>query len=804
MKILPITPQIYSLGKSNEKKQDSAIKQVINPIEEQKMKVFAYQDYGVSFTGRTPEDFYAQDFNRNNMPKTMKDYLDFDYEQNQHIPPEQMMREVFKYIEMAEDFDQVKNLYPNEDLFRNLHENNIQSRKGILSEIKVARDLSDAPLLKDGNDDFGMYLLKKIYLEGKTLKEISKDFLEKDLNDEYKGFITEPVQYKTLEAYGIKYPNNAFWHSFIHTRDEYKKFFVTLPKNTYIPGVNTSAAGSSAGRINNPSEAEQLPLKRKYTIKQLRKSDIIKDITTQKTPDEEAIKKAVVKRFGKNDPEASFIVKYMSPIMTVAAERIHLSQEMKAFALEEQLHGKASAEKTMFGRFWKQNPDLLENFSYAITDTIDMFEDIYGGGGNIAINSDLKKITPSSEKQTIIDFVSQEYLDLLDYAQNIDVERNREYERHDELQKQWEEHFIERYGSTVDEIEPMQESAQVEEDKQLTEREQLEIEARKNNAQIYSFVNKSGEDVNFVVNLDEIFQDELKAIALYVPSKYGRMFEKAVIDEGVSEKFKLTLAIRRSGEDIEDPRLLSKNEFEKQYMRLGYNFHLANHKLEAAARMAMADILLRHVGTQVDTKLYNVHAFEYEYMINNAPDDTGRQVGNILLSQKKEINKLYDEYSKPLSKAEINKIASQIIESLKNFDPDKTSLVDSDNIAFASMLKDMMGHRSKRQAFKVFLGVALQKLPYSRTVLNKDINKEHVQARCEQIVEPLLYLFVKAMSDRPFLVTMLNNDVYQKYKSGFTDAVCTQFDNAISKLDFHERRIFMSSHSDLALLDKFL
>ena len=229
MKILPVS-FIAPKAVSYKKQEHNS-----NPIEyTERRNVFAYQDYNISFMGRTPEDFYAQDFNRENMPRTMRDYLDYDYETRQHIPPEQMMREVFRYIDKVDNFEYVKGLYPEEDLFKNLHENNIKSRKGILSEIAVAREVGDAPLLKDGSDNFGMYLLRKIYLEGKTIKEISKDFHEKDVNDEYKDFITEPVTYATLSAYGIKYPKQAFWHSFIHTRDEYKKFFVTLPKNTYF------------------------------------------------------------------------------------------------------------------------------------------------------------------------------------------------------------------------------------------------------------------------------------------------------------------------------------------------------------------------------------------------------------------------------------------------------------------------------------------------------------------------------------------------------------------------------------------
>lgn len=50
------------------------------------------------------------------------------------------------------------------------------------------------------------------------------------MNDTYKGIITKPINEKITVSYGIKFPTQAFWNSFIATRDEYRKFFVTLPK----------------------------------------------------------------------------------------------------------------------------------------------------------------------------------------------------------------------------------------------------------------------------------------------------------------------------------------------------------------------------------------------------------------------------------------------------------------------------------------------------------------------------------------------------------------------------------------------
>ena len=131
--LTPINTYVY-----NRKKNDKTSQNATNP-QISYTNVHAYQDFGISFTGRTPENFYEQDFNRNNMPQSMKEYLDYDYETRQHIPPEQMMNEVFKYINVADNFEDVKNVYPNEDLFKNLHENKSRNISSVLYEIKPGK-----------------------------------------------------------------------------------------------------------------------------------------------------------------------------------------------------------------------------------------------------------------------------------------------------------------------------------------------------------------------------------------------------------------------------------------------------------------------------------------------------------------------------------------------------------------------------------------------------------------------------------------------------------------------------------------
>ena len=76
------------------------------------MQMNAYQDFRINFRGRTPENFYAQEFNVRHMPERMKEYLNQDYETRKHIPPQQIMSESFKYLEAADNFSDVKSIYP--------------------------------------------------------------------------------------------------------------------------------------------------------------------------------------------------------------------------------------------------------------------------------------------------------------------------------------------------------------------------------------------------------------------------------------------------------------------------------------------------------------------------------------------------------------------------------------------------------------------------------------------------------------------------------------------------------------------
>jgi hypothetical protein len=426
-----------------------------------------------------------------------------------------------------------------------------------------------------------------------------------------------------------------------------------------------------------------------------------------------------------------------------------------------------------------------------------MFEDIYGAGGNIGINSDLVPVTKNNTNQKIIDFVSPEFLDLLTYTQEIEPKRNQKYEMHDELQKQWEEHFVERYGnpeSVTEEVQAENGGNLIDEFEGLSPEQILEIEAARNNAKVYTFINDKGQKIHITANLDEVLTDELKTITKFMPTKYAQLAIRELTKDGVlSDTFKLTLLAGKTGLEINDPRLSSLKDYEKEYMDAITNFRKRYDKEEGAARTAMADALVSLIHADiVDPIIYTLSTTGYKPLIEDIPGLTSRDVKNIQQEAKPHIDKLYDEYCRPLSKAEINKIEMQLIDVLLHYDASKTILTDKDSIAMLNMFKDELKYKTKRQAFKIFLDNALDRYPYSRSILNKNLPKEHRQAKCEELMETLQYLFILKAVDSPSLMAILSKESYDRYKDGLSPNIKSYFDRIISGMGLTERTIFMT------------
>ena len=629
------------------------------------------------------------------------------------------MNESFKYLEVTENFDEVKDIYPE---FSNLHDANLKGRTGILADIKLSRELSDTPLFKDGSDNLGIYLLRKIYLEGKTIKEINKDFYEKDLNPEYKGAITQPITYGTTSAYGIQYPKTDFWNSFIATRDEYKKFFVDLPKQ------NKSQLKQELVKKQHTTEPEK-KYTRKYALKKYQKQ-LLKDDIKKSKGDVEQLEKAIRRRFTKDDPEAAFIVKYLSPIMTIAADRIHLSEEEKFFAETNKTN------ENFFARFWKAKPELLEQYSTAITDTIELFEETYESGGMIPINSEYQVIKEGVENTKPIDFVPQRFVELLDYTQTIVPTRLQKYAEHEKLQSKWDEHFKWRYGE-------IEETAPAIIKKNATEL--LKEVAQDNNAQVYMLKGVNGNEVAITGNLDEFLGDYLRKEYFGFPPKFVNMLINFTLKHPMmTENAKLSIATRNIADKIDDERILEKPALDSIN-----NFIKTELELETAAgSMAALDVFASYSASP--EKVYRTlyprckEADSNEYSIQLLKHREDAKVNE-------ELNRLYDIYRKPPTQSELNKIKLKIVSFIRDFD---RSCIKSPESAIygmhglASNIEQIQGLLKNNKQMVPKMNNLISKIIcdykvfYSKSLLFGQENKAQYKAKAEIISSNVINILI--------------------------------------------------------------
>lgn len=340
-----------------------------NPISENRF--FAYQDYNlgnISFgarLNRTPEDFYSQSFNQENMPDTVKKYLNEDYEERQHMPPSQLQREAYQYIKIADSVKEVKDMYPDETLFKDLRPfSETRAKRGTLLLLRWDAQTSATPIFKDKEEkDLSLYLLKKVYLEGKTLEEINKDF-DKEATDEIKKELgnkdNDYFSYADLKSMGIKYPNLSYYQSFLATRDD----------KEYIP-----ASRKSGSRNLSEETLEKMKEGRKNWWTGLNKLD--RDEQIQKMIEGKQLSNSVYS-------------KYQGQIMTIAAAKIGFSERLSdLFAdrfndeeFNQDFETFAEKQRAIMQEFWNKDTVFKKVYSDAIHTTIADFEEAYNNKDN--------------------------------------------------------------------------------------------------------------------------------------------------------------------------------------------------------------------------------------------------------------------------------------------------------------------------------------------------------------------------------------------------------------------------------------
>lgn len=234
---------------SQEKKKETP-KNISNPISNNNLQP-QFNDYLINFTAQVDKGldrFYEA--NKDRMPVTVQNFV-ANIEDKSKLTPLEAQQKAFSELYYADTIDEIKIMYPDEPLFaylRNPEDN--KATRGILNKIREDQDLFkefDINVLK-GKENLTVYLVQKIFLEGKTLDEINKD-LENDLNEDFKAdfkFKNEDAKYiysSTLKALGIQTPSPEYQQSLRYTRNGYademgkkiqeglRNFWDTMPEN---------------------------------------------------------------------------------------------------------------------------------------------------------------------------------------------------------------------------------------------------------------------------------------------------------------------------------------------------------------------------------------------------------------------------------------------------------------------------------------------------------------------------------------------------------------------------------------------
>lgn len=698
--ISPISSQKILLSSQDNKNLNSN-KNIENKSNKQySYNPLAYQDYGISFSARlfrTPANFFEQDFNRKGMPETMKNYLFDDYEDRQNMPPAQMMRLVFDDINETKSLEQVKRIYPNEPLFNNLRDiPGRNARTGVIAEIELMKQ-EDKSLFKNGQDNLGLYLLKKIYLEGKTLKEINNDF-QKDISVYYKGL--SPIKYETLSAFGIKFPNSAFWKSFTATREDFP--YEYKPRKALVLRNNSSHNAISKPKSTNVIEKKKFDNVKDWEI------DKLADAMIKGMGSGEETKKQIKKHNIQDRETLGFVAKYMSEINSVVLEKVHASDEMKDFY--ENYDNLSTSQKNIFKAYWNSDPKIKENRSIAMKDTIKLFMEAYGADGN-----------------------NEEFKELINYANSIKPARLERQNEHNKIQAEYDKMFAELDAESNVEKKMINDVAK-----------KIEDLANDGADKSYTIIPNKHE-IKYNGDLSEDFKKELQFQMRLLPESFSNRYVKYFLSHpNVSDKYKLSILVENSIPNEYKDLLYTKEEFNKISLGVNRDFTLKYPLVIAACNQSLVELLSEFKPKEAPKML----SLETDQLINLL-EFAG--VNDLTKEQRAKLNDNYQEYLRPISsKEDINKINNMLVdfvdsynENLTNDSADVAALIEllKANVISNPVLKKDFAKSLKYSKFLEKYGGS------ARILLKNNVSDDLKKAKMELMLGDLMSLNVIEMTD---------------------------------------------------------
>lgn len=632
-----------SIQKENNSQNNSLIQNnSYNPI--------AYQDFNINFGARlfrTPENFYAQPFNQNGMPDTMKEYLYDDFEDRQKMPPAQMLKVVFSDIKNAKSLEEVKKAYPEEKLFNNLSDTpNRKARTGILAEIDLLKE-PDKSLFKNGKDNLGLYILNKIYIEGKTLKEINTDFA-KDISVYYKGL--SPIEYDTLSAHGIKYPDNGFWKSMTATRTEFPY--------EYKPRKAIESRITSPHQINKNATTPAIKPKNKFQDVQNWEVEKLTEALIKGNGSKVETEKQLKKRNVQNKESQNFVSKYMGEINTIVLEKLHISEDMKDFF--ENYDGLSKNQKEKFDEYMKI-PYINELRSKVMSHTIRLFFDTYGVDGN-----------------------NEDFQELLQYAHEIKPNRIARQAEHDRLQAEYEE------ALGIFDNEPVEEevTAVIEEDDDdddfsVIQKYKDEIEKIKKEFDVKSYEFKLTDGSNMVAlsNLKSALAEKMDMHYPLMPSAFCKKYAEFTANHPLSSENYLLSIIFSKNNIKKDDRFIPHEEIQNITVKIANDCEKKYPSDIEAAQQAIIDAAVAAGEVNPELYLFNPIGCAIETLPLADNDDIAKTLKNIS-------NEQFAKYKKQLTTKEVLQITNKIVYTLEHSSDASKKIKTTFDLAKAIMSYD--------------------------------------------------------------------------------------------------------------------
>lgn len=364
MRILPVN-NFYNTF--NIKKKSSQSVNINNSNKDFSLSSYP-SNYYLSFSSSRVDKglprFYA--FNKDKMPVTVREYVESLSSADKALEtPISAQYNAFDLLECCSSIDDVKCAYPDEPLFESLKN---------LEDTKPSRGfLCDAKLLKNDIEASGesvvldeqsltVYLLKKIFLEAKTVKEINEDIdadVHPMLRNEDKNYIT----HSTLRALGIQMPNTEYLNSLRYTREGYSDKVGQVISDNWAnlseeERLNRISLFQNSRKPLTPEKAAELREKR---------AEIMRRRWQEMSPEEKA--DYIEKMKAGSDVDKVVMVHAWNSCDDVR-------EKLSEFFIKNNFYNPGSIiysdnefsgqMKKLMISFWNQNPDCAEKLGFAI------------------------------------------------------------------------------------------------------------------------------------------------------------------------------------------------------------------------------------------------------------------------------------------------------------------------------------------------------------------------------------------------------------------------------------------------------